>query len=147
MAKFIGMRTLVLSMFMLLVAGRAEAQACGIPDETPGGVYEAFLELLDEGFPIDDSSACESITKSARSTCLKSVSSSARCWYGLAKGLGKGAKTTCKEQGLAEEPCFAFTGGYLAGLVEGVESSEAEGRLACEVGAGIFFDYCVNGVP
>jgi len=57
------------------------------------------------------------------------------------------SKTTCKEQGPEEEACTAFTEGYLESFAGEIAFSEEEGRAACEVGAGIFFDYCVNGVP
>jgi len=145
MVRLIGIQALVLSAFMLLVAGRAEAQACAVPDDVPAELYDAYLDLLGPGFPFADPSACEKLTKGALSACQQSVSSSVRCWKGLIKRLAKGAKTTCQEQGPEEEACFEGTGANLAGQIQGVAASEADGRVACEEIAETFFDFCING--
>lgn len=132
---------------LLLGAGEARAQeACTIPDEVPEGVYEAFIEVLGEGLPMSEP-ACDSFTKGWTSACHKAVAAAARCWRGVGKALGKGAKTTCKEQGPAEELCFDFTAGELDGLAENVELSASEGHAICEQGAGEVRNVCLNGLP
>jgi len=132
---------------LLAGAGEAHAQACGIPDEVPEKVYEeVFLETLGEGFPMPEA-ACERLTKTVVSTCHKAVSAIAKCWQGVGKGLGKGAKTTCSEQGVGEEACSNFTAAEVAGMAAAVESSAADGHAACDLGAELFQSYCLNGIP
>ena len=132
---------------LLAGAGEAHAQACGVPDDVPEKVYEeVFLETLGEGFPMPEA-ACERLTKTVVSTCHKAVSAIARCWQGVGKGLAKGAKTTCPEQGIAEQACFEFTADELAGMEGAVESSEADGHALCDAGAPLFSNYCLNGIP
>jgi hypothetical protein len=128
-------------------AGEARAQACTIPDEVPPALYEeVFLDTLGQGFPMPEA-ACERLTKTAVATCHKTVSAAARCWKGVAKGLGKGGKTTCPEQGVAEQACFDAVAGELAGLESGVAESEAGGHALCDAGALLFQNYCLNGIP
>jgi hypothetical protein len=132
---------------MLLGASESRAQeACAIPDQVPAPVYDAYLELLGLGFPMN-ASACDKLTKGVVSACHKSVSAATRCWKGVGKGLAKGAKTTCNEQGEEEPLCLGFTGDWLENLQGNVEASEAEGHASCDTGAPVFRGYCEFGIP
>jgi hypothetical protein len=132
---------------LLLGAGGARAQeACAVPDDAPEGLYDAYAEVLGEGFPMSES-ACDSLTKGWVAACHKAVASAASCWRGVAKALAKGAKTTCQDQGPDEEACFASTAGDLADLEENVEMSESEGHTTCEEAAPLVRNVCLNGLP
>jgi hypothetical protein len=126
-------------------AGEARAQACAIPDDVAAEVYLAYVELLGEGFPMPEP-ACERVTKGATSTCHRTVSAAARCWKGVERGLRKGARTTCQEQGASEQACFDFTAGELENLQSNVEASAAEGHAACDAGAEAFRSACLLGL-
>lgn len=129
---------------MLIGAGGARAQeACAVPEDVPPLVYDLYRDLLDEGFPMAGP-ACEKLTKGALSACRKAVSAAARCWKGVGKGLAKGAKVTCKEQGDEEELCSVFTQEWLGGLQAEVAASEAEGHAACDAAAGGFLIDCLG---
>ena len=115
-----------------LAAGEARAQeACAIPGDVSEDVYNAFFEMLNQGFPMPIP-ACERLTQAALSACHKAVSASARCWKSVGKALAKGAKLTCNEQGEEEEACLIGTGLELQELATMVEGSEADGHAACE---------------
>jgi hypothetical protein len=129
--------------WIVLGAGEARAQSCAIPDEVPAAVYDAYVELLAPGLPLEIP-ACDALAKGALSACHKAVSASTRCWKGIGKGLAKGAKTTCKEQGPDEELCFQGTGAQLANLQSNVEASEAAGHAACDADAEAFWAFCVD---
>ena len=130
-----------------LTAGEARAQeACAVPGDVPADVYDQYLDLLGEGFPMD-AAPCERLTKTVVSSCHKSVTASTRCWGGLLKSLRKAAKTTCAEQGDEEEACLVGTGNNLAGGEAAVESSSEDGHGLCDAGGEEFLFACLNGLP
>jgi hypothetical protein len=112
----------------------------------PSALYDAYVEVLGPGFPMDVA-ACDRLTKGALAACHKSVSAAVRCWKGVGKALGKGAKTTCNEQGDQEQLCLDGTGAELDNLKSNVEASEADGHASCDANAEGFWFVCVNGVP
>lgn len=137
---------LLVAAAMGIGASEARAQSCAIPDDVPAEVYDAYIDLLGPGFPMSFS-ACDKLVKNVVSTCHKSVAAAARCWGGLAKGLAKGAKTTCPEQGGDEGPCFEGTGAQILNLRSNVEASESDGHAECDAGAPQLRGWCQFGLP
>ena len=71
----------------------------------------------------------------------------ARSWKGVVKGLGKGARTTCQEQGDEEPLCFEGAGVQIGNLQSNVDASQENGHTACDAEAPAFPGYCQFGIP
>lgn len=102
--------------------------------------------MLGPGFPMN-ASACDKLVKNVVSTCHKSVAAAARCWKGIVKGLAKGAKTTCNEQGDEELLCFESTEAQLIALENNVDASQDDGHAECDAQAPQFRGWCQFGFP
>jgi hypothetical protein len=113
----------MLAMFVVLGAGQARAQACGLVEDVPSEFLDDIVGTLGGLFPLA-AAECEKITKSAVSACHKAVSASAGCSEAQISSARKGAKTACKAQGSGEDQCNADIGGLLD-FVEGALDSDA----------------------
>ena len=128
---------------LLGAAGEARAQSCGLPDDVPASLFDAYADVIGGLLPLGQAE-CEKIAKDALATCQKAVSAEVACWEQAIKGLAKGVKVGCKAQGPDEEECKALLGAELAGAILSLQAAELEGREDCELGGETFYFFCLN---
>ena len=128
---------------LLGAAGEARAQSCGLPDDVPQSLFDAYNDVIGGLFPLDEPE-CDKIAKDVLATCHKAVATEVACWNHVIKGIGKGAKVGCKAQGPDEAECLMVLGAELGGAELSLQQAALDGHEACEVGADTFYFFCQN---
>jgi hypothetical protein len=121
--------------FAALVAGSANAQACGDLDEVPQEVYAGYVELLADLFPLP-SGVCDKLSRGTVASCHRAVSTNTSCIGALIRGVAKAGRTACGAQAAGQEECIDQLEQFLTNAQSSVDSRAREAHEECDAETG-----------